>query len=117
MAGFAVFGFFVLFSLQGCTFNSEEDLYGFDCDTLNINFVRIEPIFQANCVSCHNATFNNGGVLLDSYLSAVETAQTGKLHKAVNHLPGATPMPYQGNKLSDCLVLQITKWIDMGTPQ
>lgn len=51
---------------------------------------------------------NNKDILLNSYINAVNAAQTGRLVKAINHLPGATPMPYLGNKLPNCPVLQVT---------
>lgn len=101
----------------GCTFNSEEELYGSQCDTTNVTYSVVQPIFQANCVSCHNAEYNNRGIILDTYEDAVAAAQTGRLIKAVNHLPGATPMPYGGNKLPVCEVRKITIWIEMGTPE
>ncbi len=108
LLGLAVFAFLGMLLLPGCTFNSEEELYGNVCDTTNISFNRVEPIFQANCVVCHNASYNNGDIVLDSFARAVEAAQTGKQRNAINHLPGATPMPYQGNKLPECPVLQVT---------
>lgn len=110
--------YFALICLFGaCTYNSEEDLYGNSCDTIVVNYSTVRPTFQANCVSCHNAEYNNKDIILDEYDDAVAAAQTGRLRNAVNHLPGATPMPYGGAKLPECPVLQITIWIDNNTPE
>lgn len=107
----------LILSFFGCTFNSEEDLYGTNCDTTVINYGIVQPIFEANCVVCHNNGLNYNDILLNSYANAINAAQTGKLVKAINHLSGATPMPYLGSKLPNCPVLQVTLWIEQGTPQ
>ncbi len=104
-------------SFFGCTYNSEEELYGTNCDTTIINYGVVKPIFEANCVVCHNNDLNYKDILLNSNTNAVNAAQTGRLIKAINHLPGATPMPYLGNKLPSCPVLKVTLWIERGTPQ
>lgn len=109
---------FLIFTLVNCAYNSEEELYSANsCDTVLINYEKVQPIFIANCVTCHNLSFNNKQIILDNYANAVNAAQTGQLIKAVNHRPGATPMPYGLAKLPDCEVLKITMWIEKGTPQ
>lgn len=102
--------------LASCKYDSEEELYGI-CDTLNVNYSTVQPIFEANCISCHNASLNYKGIILESYADAVNAAETGRLRKAINHQSGVTPMPYQQNKLPECPVLKVTVWIDNGTPQ
>ena len=111
-----VFFLFVAFS-WGCTYNSEEDLYGTICDTTVINYSIVQPIFQGNCISCHNATLNYEGIILNTFEDAVSAAQTGRLINAVNHLPGSTPMPFGGSKLPECEVRKITLWIEKETPE
>jgi len=108
--------FWFITLLAGCTYDSEEELYG-TCDTLNVTYSTVRPIFEANCISCHNQSVNNKGIILDTYNDAVEAAETERLRKAINHLPGVTPMPYLMDKLPACPVLKVTVWIDNGTPQ
>jgi hypothetical protein len=40
----------------------------------------------------------------------------GKLLRNIKHLPGSTPMPSGGTKLSDCKILKIENWIEQGIP-
>lgn len=41
----------------------------------------------------------------------------GKLYGSIAHTTGFAAMPQSGNKLSDCQIAQVKKWIDAGAPQ
>ena len=103
--------------LASCEFKHEEELFGNDCDTLNLSYNAIEPILQANCVRCHNDQVFNRDIKLNTYEHAKSAAETGLLKKAVNHENGVTPMPYMLEKLDSCSVRKITIWIETNTPK
>lgn len=113
--------------LSSCVKNNVEDLIKKDtlivtkvvpdCDTVSVTYATVKPVFDNHCVSCHNDQTSNYGIKLNTYENAKNAALTGLLKKAVNHLPGVTPMPYQQAKLNDCDVRKITIWIDTNTPQ
>lgn len=114
--------FLILFLFASCTFNNEDDYFkGYICDTLNLNYDQVSSIFQENCVACHNKDFNNRGIILDNYDGVVAAEDSGRLYKAVNHLPGngirIIPMPYQLNKLPSCSLSKINAWINSGMPR
>jgi hypothetical protein len=106
--------------LYSCEFKNEEGLEKVQCDTLNITYAKVKPIFDVNCVRCHNAQTNYYGILLDSYENAKKAAETGLVVPAVNHIPApgiAAFMPFQLPKLEDCDLKKITIWVNSGTPQ
>ena len=88
-----------------------------ECDTTNFTFSgSIQPLLNLNCVGCHNATTANGNVRLDNYASVALVAEDGRLFGTVSHAPGFTPMPFNGNKLNECNITQLRKWIEAGNP-
>lgn len=88
------------------------------CNTQNVTYSQtLQPIFQKNCVGCHNQSTASGGKSLDTYAAAKSVAAGGKLYLSVSRQAGATPMPPGDLKLSDCEIQQIKAWIDNGTPQ
>jgi len=84
------------------------------CDTLTPSFASdVMPIFQANCVGCHNAAnnFANG----QNWETHAEIASdTGSILTAIKHEPGKTPMPFMQPKMSDSLIQIIECWIKQG---
>jgi hypothetical protein len=108
-----------LLILDSCTFRNEEKLEFLPCDTTNITYASVKPIFDNNCVGCHNGQLNYVAINLSSYATAKAAAQTGLLYKAVNHIagPGITFMPFQRPKLDECDVRKISIWITTNTPQ
>lgn len=89
-----------------------------DCDSLNVTYTStIQPMMQSHCVGCHSGPTPDGNVKLDSYSAISGYVQSGQFYGSVTHQPGFTAMPYNGNKLSDCQIAQIKKWINDGYPQ
>ena len=74
----------------------------------------IRQIISNKCQGCHQGTAASAGVDLSSYAGVKAKVTDGKLWGAVNHLPGFSPMPKNGSKLSECELAQIRKWIDAG---
>lgn len=89
------------------------------CDTTNLSFTGdIAPIIQQNCAisGCHNTTTRAGGYNYTTYNGFMAPVQNGRLLGAINHLSGYVPMPQNMPKLSDCEILKITHWIEIGAP-
>lgn len=74
----------------------------------------VVPIFETHCYGCHNPTFISGGVVLTNYNTVASLAGSGKLRGVISHTPGFIKMPQGGNKLSDCHIQKIKKWVDAG---
>ncbi len=87
------------------------------CDTANVTFGNsITTIINNKCGGCHSANAASGGVNLSAYSGVKAKVDDGKLWGAINHLPGYSPMPQGGGKLSDCEIAQFRKWIAAGAP-
>ena len=120
----AVLSLVAIAGLQGCYYDTEEELYpdGSPCDTTNVTYSGVVlPVIQDNCRNCHSGSAPQGNVLLDSYENIAAAGrkpagQYGSLYGAISHDPGNSPMPKNGNKLSGCTIEQIKKWIDDGAP-
>jgi mono/diheme cytochrome c family protein len=83
----------------------------------------VQPILQANCIGCHNPTGPAAatGAFLDNYtnLKAVGALQRNGQNLivgAIKHLPGISPMPKNGTKLSDADIKKVESWITAGAP-
>lgn len=87
------------------------------CDTSDVKYSNaVKPILDQNCVSCHSGSSPSGGFALDTYDNVKPWAENAMLYNAVAHINGASPMPKGGNKLDDCKIRKIKKWIDAGYP-
>ncbi|MEZ5046544.1 MAG: hypothetical protein R2831_06090 [Chitinophagaceae bacterium] len=89
-----------------------------DCDTSGTMTYtnHIAPILQTNCNGCHNASNPSAGIDVSTYNSLSIIVNNGKLNGAINHLSGFSPMPKNAQKMSDCNIAKITKWINNGAP-
>lgn len=76
----------------------------------------ISPLIQNKCQGCHSGTNAQGGIDLSTYTLLNTKVTDGKLWGSINHLPGYSPMPQNGTKLSDCEIKQFEKWIAAGAP-
>lgn len=107
-------------SLFGCYYDNEEELYPNSqqaCGTTPVTYSRdVATIIQNNCLTCHSAAANMGAVTLEGYTSLKTYASNGKLYGVISHAPGYSPMPKGGNKMSDCNIAIIKRWIDDGAP-
>jgi hypothetical protein len=87
------------------------------CDTTNVSYSgAVKNIIAGKCQGCHSSAAPAGGYDYTSYAGVKARVTDGKLWGAVNHLAGYSPMPRNGNKLSDCELAQIKKWIEAGAP-
>ncbi len=86
------------------------------CDTNRYTYSgTIAPMMQTYCTGCHNSASAPGGSLMD-YSSVKNAAVNGNLIGDIAHLPGFNAMPQGGNKLLDCQVTQMKKWVAAGAP-
>ncbi|MBE0661216.1 MAG: hypothetical protein IH597_02010 [Bacteroidales bacterium] len=100
--------------MQGALNNYCDDI---DCDTLNVTFSgTVWPVIQNRCFGCHNGASASGGIRLENHANLVTVANSGQLMGAIRHDQGFSPMPQNGQKLSDCNITQIQLWINDGTP-
>jgi hypothetical protein len=107
-----------IFVMHSCKYNNKEELFPI-CDTAQVTYSgTIIPILNDNCYRCHGTATNSGsgGIILQDYNVLKGFAADGRLYGNVAHLPGYIPMPYDGGKLSDCVLQKIKKWIDNGYP-
>jgi hypothetical protein len=74
----------------------------------------VRPILDLHCIGCHNNSVQNAGVNLTTYTGVQTVALDGRLAGVINWDPGYPQMPFGGEKLSDCNITQIMKWIDAG---
>jgi hypothetical protein len=103
--------------ISACEFKNEEEFEKQNCDTLNITYSKVKPIFEYNCIECHNDQVGYYGIKLNTYSNAKNAALTGLVKLALNNDSLVTPMPFKRLKLEDCDLKKINIWIDTGTPQ
>lgn len=112
--------FFLALSLNSCYYDKAEILIPDSlCDTTTVTYSgTINPILTANCTGCHSGNNAPNGVMLDNYQGVKVRAldPTGLLLGVINHSPGFAQMPKNGNKLNDCTIAKIAKWVHAGAP-
>lgn len=111
-----IIALFLWFS--SCTFQNEETYFEDTiCDTTNLTYSDIRPIFTDNCMSCHNSTFTQReGIELDTYENTVNSINTGLVLPAIKH-EGDFNMPANQPQLPDCLILKIETWVNNQMPE
>ncbi len=111
--------FFAIITLSSCYYDNKEDLYVFynnQCDTTSISYsLDIEPIINAQCLSCHNANSASGNVNLDSYDNVKASGQVGSLYGTITATNGYNIMPESGPMIL-CNIDKIDAWIKAGMP-
>ena len=120
---FAAIG--ILVSLGGCYNNSYNKLYPATpavCDTTSITYLHdIAPIIAANCYGAGTSCHNTGGISgfdYTTYSGVVTNIISGALLNDINFTPlrGNNNMPKDANKLAQCDINKITRWINEGYP-
>ena len=87
------------------------------CDTTQFAFsANVKNILINNCTGCHGGTNPSNNMNFTTYDGVRPVALNGKLMGAITHTPGFAPMPKNANKLSDCNITIIKKWITSGAP-
>ena len=113
---------FVTISLLSvsCYYDNEESLYPAletSCDTINVTFSgSVKPMLANNCLSCHSnatASFAGNNIRLEDYADV--QSRTTAIAGSVNQTGSYSPMPKNGGKLNDCLLLQFDIWVNNGS--
>jgi cytochrome c5 len=111
--------FFSILILSGCYYDNKADLYQYynsQCDTTAISYsLDIEPIINAQCLSCHQGAAASAGRLLEDFTTVKASATDGSLFHSINGTGGYSIMPQSG-KMSQCNIDKIDAWIKAGTP-
>ncbi len=85
------------------------------CDSTQFKYsANVSVIINASCTGCHSGAIPSGNIDLSNYNAVKVQALNGRLVGAVTHAVGYSPMPQSANKLSDCQITQITKWVTAG---
>jgi mono/diheme cytochrome c family protein len=99
------------FGLAGCGSDPVE------CLTTGVTYTNtVKTILDKSCavVGCHTTGSAVGEMTDYTKTKAYFTAQ--KVVKAIKREAGVSPMPKNGDKLSDCQISQIEAWIAAGLP-
>lgn len=113
ISGFAFF-------INACYYDKAELLYPsngqLNCDTTGIVSYtqKVVPILQSQCYGCHSATGGSGGINMSNYANDKAIALNGKLFGSISQASGFSPMPKGGNKMTNCDLAVIKKWITSG---
>ncbi len=85
------------------------------CDSALFTFSgQVQPLMNKYCVGCHSASNASAGVDVSSYTGVKNSINSG-LVASLEHT-GYFPMPKGGNKLTNCEIAQVKKWIAAGAP-
>lgn len=110
----------LLFFFSACYYDKEDQLYPSStiCDTsLPVTYqATIVPLLQQYCYSCHGGTASSGGgILMGTYVTDKAMALNGSLYGSISHAAAYSPMPKGQNKMTDCQISKVKKWIDSGS--
>lgn len=87
------------------------------CDSTAFAFAaNVKPIMNTYCVGCHSTTNALGGIDLSTHTGVKASGTSGKLLGSITWATGYSKMPQGANKLSDCQIAIVRKWIDAGMP-
>jgi hypothetical protein len=97
-----------------------------DAEETEVHFsIDVQPIIQANCMTCHSASGESGGLNLSScaplmqggHSGAVVVSGDSEASLIIERLRSENPsirMPLSGPELEQTDVLIIADWIDLG---
>lgn len=85
------------------------------CDTSSATFSKtVQPIFTSWCIGCHKPSNLGAGIDLTTYAGIVASQNNNSLLGSIEHMSGFSQMPKNTNKLSDCDIAIIKKWLREG---
>jgi len=117
---YTLFAVIFLFILHGCYDDNEEYLYPqiTACDTTLFSYnAAIAPVMEQYCNGCHGPVAPSANIRTDTYQELVQIGGSGDLYGVVSHSSGYSPMPKNGNKLDECTISILRKWINEGFPE
>ncbi|MBK6545918.1 MAG: hypothetical protein IPO78_04765 [Saprospiraceae bacterium] len=85
------------------------------CDTTEVSYnATVFPILQLYCNGCHAGPRPQGDVDYNSFSGLKATITDGRFIGSILHEIGYIGMPKNGNKMPECEILQIQKWVRDG---
>lgn len=104
----------------GCTYSHGDPAPACDVPSENVTYSAvISPIFDANCRECHGSTVfvtKGSGNNFGDYAAISRYFSPAKIIASIRHDPNSIHMPQGRDKLSDCDIQRIEKWIAAGKP-
>ncbi|MBF9141397.1 c-type cytochrome [Hymenobacter properus] len=104
----------------GCTYSHGDPAPACDVPSENVTYSAVvSPIFDAHCRECHGTsvyTVKGGGNNFGDYAAINRYFSPSKIIGSIRHDPNFDPMPQNRDKLSDCDIQRIEKWIAAGKP-
>ena len=109
---------FLIIFFGSCYYDVEEELYQtIECSTADMSYQSdILPILENNCLQCHDAASNFGGITLEGFDQLKTYVNNNQLIGVIKHEAGFSPMPKNAAKLLDCEIEKIEAWITDGAP-
>ena len=109
----AQIGIIALWIEQGAMHTT--DCAGAVCDTTNVTYSgSVKPILVNYCTGCHSGSAPSGGISYETYDLTKATALSGAIVGSIERTSSYSPMPQGGNKLNDCSIAIIKKWVALG---
>ncbi|MBK6860483.1 MAG: c-type cytochrome [Saprospiraceae bacterium] len=85
------------------------------CDTSFVSYSSVvKPILDLYCNGCHAGPRPQGGVDYNNFNGVRTTVEDGSLISSIIRDGNTVNMPKNGNKLPDCKIQQIKKWVQDG---
>jgi hypothetical protein len=117
VTSFFIFSAITLFF--SCTKNNKEDILAGQgpCNTTVTTYGEVvKPILDQFCNTsgCHNNVSLAAGLNLEDYNSLKPIALGDRFLGSLKHQSGFSPMPKGGDKLTDCQIEKIEKWVING---
>jgi hypothetical protein len=102
----------------GCVYHKEEELYPVPCNNTNVTYsATISRLLSTYaCTTCHSGPAPSGNFSLVGYNNVKAKVLDRRLLGAISHASGFSPMPQGGQKMTDCEISKVKKWIDAGAP-
>jgi len=109
--------------VSGCYYDRFNELHPLDgyvntCDPKleNTYTATANVIIRYNCISCHNSSQAQGGLVFESLSQVKKAVNDGSFMGAVRHESDYKSMP-PNTKLRDCDIEKLQLWIDAGMPE
>jgi hypothetical protein len=103
------------FSQTSCTYDQIEP--NTVCDTTIVATFSgvVQPILENYCTNCHSGSNPQGDIDLSSWAATEVYALSGSLVGSIARENGYSEMPKNSNKISECEIQKVRKWVLAGS--